>query len=235
MITIFTDGSSRGNPGPGGWGTVVVDGDTVTELGGAEANTTNNKMELTAALRGLEATPADAEVRVYTDSKYLIQGITTWIKGWIRNGWKTQTKEDVSNRDLWEELHPLTKTRSITWEYIGGHVGIAGNERCDDIATKFADGEDAELFTGPLGEYSIKNILDVSHDETLAVAKKSSSSRSKAAAYSYVSLVNGKVETHKTWAECENRVKGAKGAKYKKTLNAGDESALIAEYKQATK
>ena len=101
-LTIFTDGSSRGNPGPGGWAAVVIHGDKLQELGGGEANTTNNRMEITAAVRGLEKTKKGDEVTIYTDSSYLINGITKWIKGWKRNGWITKTKDEVLNRDLWE-------------------------------------------------------------------------------------------------------------------------------------
>ena len=133
-ITIFTDGSSRGNPGPGGWGSVVVTSDTVTELGSAEKHTTNNRMELMAATEGILHTPKHSGITVFTDSKYLINGITLWIKGWKNNGWITKTKDDVVNKDLWMKLDAAVKDRSVKWEYVGGHVGIIGNERCDHIA-----------------------------------------------------------------------------------------------------
>lgn len=226
MITIFTDGASRGNPGPGGWGAVVVDGDHVREFGGGESGTTNNRMELMAAIGGLSAVADDSEARVYSDSRYIINGITKWVAGWKRNGWKTQAKEDVLNRDLWEKLAMLTETRAVSWEYVGGHVGVRGNERCDEIATAFADGEDAGLYYGPLSGYKIKDVLDVSHDQSLVADKKTASSRSGAKAYSYVSKVGGIVEVHKTWAECEKRVKGAKGARYKKALTPSEEAEL---------
>ena len=254
QIIIFTDGSSRGNPGPGGWGSVIVAGDVadaqgaqtalVIELGGAEKNTTNNRMELEAVIAGLENIfnpkifiQDGMKIKVYTDSSYVINGITKWIFGWKRNGWKTQTKEDVLNKDLWMELdRALVKIfdkvgpNVVNWKYVGGHVGVAGNERCDVIATAFADGEEIDLYDGPLESYSIKNILNILHDAMLAKAKKSSSSRSNAKAYSYVSAIGGKVQIHNTWAECEKRVKGAKGARYKKALNSTEESSLIAEF-----
>lgn len=229
--TIFTDGSSRGNPGPGGWAAVVISDDTIQELGGAEANTTNNRMEIAAAVHGLEKTHEGDEVIIYTDSSYLINGITKWIKGWKRNGWQTKTKDEVLNRDLWEELHELTETRTIKWEYVGGHVGILGNERCDHIATAFADGRDINLYKGRLADYDLPKILDISHDELKVSTKKSNSSRSRAAAFSYVSMVNGVVATHKTWAECEKRVKGVKGARFKKALDAVEEMTIMAEFK----
>jgi ribonuclease HI len=236
MTIIFTDGASRGNPGPGGWAAVVIDGEgasaTITEAGGFEADTTNNRMEISAAVGGLAKTHEGAHVLVYTDSSYLINGITKWIHGWKRNGWMTKAKDEVLNRDLWEKLHELVQARRVEWKYVGGHVGILGNERCDHIATAFADErDDVKLFNGKLADYDLPNILDISIDEAKATAKKSGSSRSKAAAYSYVSMVNGIVETHKTWAECEKRVKGAKGARYKKALNPVEEMEIMAEFK----
>ena len=247
-ITIFTDGSSRGNPGPGGWGTIIVaiqrgkegkkEEARVIELGGAEKNTTNNRMELSAVINGLKKASSivgekEMPVQVYTDSSYVINGITKWIQGWKRNGWLTKTKDDVQNKDLWMELDEALNavgSGNVSWKYVGGHVGIAGNERCDAIATSFADGEHEGLFDGHLSGYSIKNILDVSYDETKAKAKKSSSSRSNAKAYSYISSIGGEIKIHHTWAECEARVKGAKGARFKKSLNAMDEAEIVGEF-----
>jgi ribonuclease HI len=243
QITIFTDGSSQGNPGPGGWGSVVVVSDRVVELGGAEKNTTNNRMELEAVIQGLQkASEAcrkmqkDAEevqVTINTDSVYVINGITKWIHGWKRNGWKTKTKDDVSNKDLWMELDAALNeigSGNVSWKYVGGHVGIAGNERCDVIATSFADGESGKLYNGPLPDYSIKDILDLSHDKAKLKTKRSNSSRSNAKAYSYVSSVGGEIKIHHTWAECEKRVKGAKGAQYKKSTDAMNEAEIIDEF-----
>lgn len=227
---IFTDGASRGNPGPGGWGAVIVDGEKVVELGGREDRTTNNRMELTAAVKGLEESSADSAIKIYTDSSYLINGITKWVKGWKRNGWQTKAKEDVLNRDIWQELDELAQTRNIKWEYVGGHVGIVGNERCDVIATAFADNDEIKLYSGPLSGYEIKNITDVSHDAAKAATKSSSSSRSKAKAYSYISKVGGVIKTHASWAECERRVKGVRGARYKKSLDAHEEAKIIKEF-----
>lgn len=239
--TIFTDGSSRGNPGPGGWGAILIqrstDGkmekDLATELGGRDKNTTNNRMELVAVINGLRKAERGEGVTVYSDSSYVINGITKWIKGWKRNGWMTKNKDEVQNKDLWmdlDEAMDVVGATNVSWKYVGGHVGIAGNERCDAIATSFADGEEVELYSGPLSGYQIKNILDISHDESLLKSKKSSSSRSNAKAYSYVSAVGGEIKVHYTWADCEKRVKGAKGARYKKSLDAMDEADIIDEF-----
>ena len=142
-ILIFTDGASKGNPGPGGFGIVISDNKHVIELGGREERTTNNRMELRAAIEtfsylnsaGLHATRYT--LHVYSDSSYLIGGITRWVSAWKQNGWRTKQKEDVLNRDLWEELLTLSRGKKILWKQIGGHAGIAGNERCDEIPTTF--------------------------------------------------------------------------------------------------
>ncbi len=232
-ITIFTDGASRGNPGPGGWGAIVITEEKVAELGGGEKNTTNNRMELSGALGALsylDVEKISGEIILYTDSSYLINGITKWVYGWSRNGWKTKTKDDVVNRDLWEKLYAVSQGKKIEWKYLGGHVGIVGNERADDIATGFADGtlSKKDLYAGGVSGYG-KDILNIKHDETAAKEKSSGRTHSKAKAYSYLSLLDGKVEKHATWAECEARVKG-KPAKFKKAISAEDEKRILAEW-----
>jgi ribonuclease HI len=231
---IFTDGSSRGNPGPGGWGVVVVSSRPglaeVIELGGREDNTTNNRMELTAVINGLANVEADAEYIVFTDSSYLINGITKWVFGWQKNGWKTKTKDDVLNKDLWIALLEKSKNKKVSYKYVGGHVGIVGNERCDVIATSFADNKKIDLYRGPLSNYPVKNIQDVSQNLEKVEDKKTTRSRSNAKAYSYISMVGGAVEKHSTWADCEKRVKGAKGARYKKALNREEEVEIVREF-----
>ena len=249
-ISIFTDGSSRGNPGPGGWGVIVIFGDVsashgrVVELGGGEAKTTNNRMELMAAAKAFsyindqKNTMANGStIDIYTDSAYLINGITKWIGGWKRNGWKTKTKDDVLNKGLWLEIdHAITKISKVKWHHIGGHVGIVGNERCDEIATAFADNDEKfVLYNGSLEKYKEilggRDILEISHDMELVATKKSSSARSNAKAYSYISKVDGVIQTHKTWAECEKRVKGARGARFKKALSIGEEAEIVESFK----
>jgi ribonuclease HI len=231
MITIFTDGSSRGNPGPGGWGSIVVSETDVIELCGYEANTTNNRMEIMAAIGGLQKTPSKSEVVLYTDSMYLINGITKWVKGWQAKGWMTLQKKPVVNRDLWEMLIAATAGKKISWKQVGGYVGSLGNERCDEIATMVADKKDPQLFAGVRGDYNIKDILDISIDHAAAAKKSASREHSNAKAYSYVSSVAGIIQTHKTWAECEARVKGKSSTKFKKATSPAAEKAIIAEFK----
>lgn len=230
-ITIFSDGASKGNPGPGGWGALVADVETVTELGGREDHTTNNRMELTGALEALlHASNKNADVVLYTDSRYVINGITKWVKGWKRNGWMTQQKKDVLNKDLWESLVEAvdSHTGRIAWKYVGGHVGIPGNERVDEIASSFAEKIPVTLYSGSANKYTIA-VDDLSVDDAKQKEKSASSSRSKAKAYSYVSKVDGVIEVHKTWAECEARVKG-KAARFKKATSAAEEAEIIQSF-----
>jgi ribonuclease HI len=232
-IIIFTDGASKGNPGPGGWGAVIVRPDGhVTELGGGAPLTTNNKMELTGAIQALSCLQAtNGRLEVYTDSTYVIQGIREWIHGWKRRGWKTAAGAEVLNRELWEELHHLVSSRgprAIAWHYVRGHIGTPGNERVDEIADSFAVQAPVPLYDGPLSAYEVP-IHDLPDDTRLPARSKSTSGRSqsKAAAYSYLSVVDGKPMRHATWAECERRVKGRSGALFKKAASAADQDAIL--------
>jgi len=231
QIVIFCDGASKGNPGSGGWGALCVVDGFVTELGGAVADTTNNRMELKASIEALKKiSDKDGEVVLYTDSSYVINGITKWVHGWKMRNWKTKEKEDVLNQDLWRELVSLVETRKekINWNYVGGHIGIAGNERVDEIASLFAQGKNVSLFSGKLVDYKI-DVLNVSYDENTKKEKSVSRSRSNAKAYSYISEVGGEVMVHKTWAECEARVKGVK-ARFKKALSETEEKAIVEDF-----
>ncbi len=151
---IYTDGSSRGNPGPGGWGTIIKEEGYVKELGGGYRETTNNRMELTAAIEGLRYAKG-SDITVLSDSEYVIKGITVWIHGWLERGWKNSQKKDVLNKDLWEALYVQTKNKNIKWKYVAGHTGNPGNERCDEIATAFADGLSPVLYDNVDKSYKI--------------------------------------------------------------------------------
>jgi ribonuclease HI len=230
-IIIFCDGASKGNPGPGGWGAVVAIDGKVSELGGFDKHTTNNKMELTGALEALtfvDKNKTEADLVINTDSKYVINGMTAWIFGWQKNGWKTKSKEDVSNRDLWEKLALVATDKKIKWNYIGGHIGVAGNERCDEIASDLASGKKVDLYTGKLSDYDV-NINDLGHDEVKKAVRQTQAKKSNSGvkAFSYVSLVCGVVHKDATWPECEKRVKGTRGAKYQKAISPLHEQEIL--------
>lgn len=225
-VIIFSDGASKGNPGPGGYGAVLVIDNLVTEVGGFEENTTNNRMELKAAISALQKFETNLPIDLYTDSKYLINGITKWVSGWLKNNWQTKAKEEVLNKDLWQDLIFLTKNKKINWHYVGGHIGIAGNERCDEIASGFAEGKEPVLYHGPIAEYKI-NVLNFDFDNHKKTTKKTKSTSAGKKAYSYLSFVDGKLHKDATWLECEKRVKGVKGAKFKKSISAEDEAEII--------
>ena len=133
-VVIHTDGACSGNPGPGGWGVILRYGDHEKELKGGEANTTNNRMELMAAIMALETLKRPSRVALHTDSQYLRDGITRWIHGWKRNGWKTAEKKPVKNAELWLRLDEALKRHSIEWHWVKGHAGHDGNERADELA-----------------------------------------------------------------------------------------------------
>jgi ribonuclease HI len=133
-VTIFTDGACSGNPGPGGWGAILVYGATEKELSGGEALTTNNRMELMAAIAALEALKRDAHVELHTDSRYVLDGITKWIHGWKRNGWKTADRKPVKNGDLWQRLDEARTRHKVDWRWVRGHNGHPMNERADALA-----------------------------------------------------------------------------------------------------
>lgn len=139
-VEIYTDGACRGNPGPGGWAATLELGEHLRELSGAEAATTNNRMELTAVIRALEALKRSSPLIIHTDSEYVRRGITEWIQGWKARGWKTADKKPVKNRDLWERLDELSQQHDIEWRWVKGHSGVPGNERVDQLANAAIDG-----------------------------------------------------------------------------------------------
>ena len=138
-IEIFTDGACSGNPGPGGWGAILRFQGRDKELSGGHPETTNNQMELQAAIEALKALKEPCSIELYTDSQYLRQGITLWIHNWKRNGWKTSDKKPVKNQALWEELDGLVKIHAINWHWLKGHAGHPENERCDELARNEID------------------------------------------------------------------------------------------------
>ncbi|WP_290518339.1 ribonuclease HI [Alcanivorax sp.] len=138
-VIIYTDGACRGNPGPGGWGAILLYGDKEKELFGGEPETTNNRMELMAAIVALETLNAPCQVVLITDSKYVMDGITQWMANWKKRGWKTASKQPVKNVDLWQRLDAAVQRHEIDWQWVKGHSGHPGNERADALANRGID------------------------------------------------------------------------------------------------
>ncbi len=229
---IYCDGACSGNPGPGGWGAVLKKAEgTISELGGAAEATTNNRMEITAVTESLRFLSdslgghSPVEVKIFTDSRYVIQGITQWVYGWQKKNWMTATGTPVVNRDLWEILLVVWKRikgqTKVTLDYVPGHSGIAGNERADEIATGFAKNQKRNLFHGEASDYDIP--LELPSADAIAVPKKKNAGK----AMGYLSLVDGKACRHETWAQCEKRVKGKAKALYRKYTSAEEESQIL--------
>jgi ribonuclease HI len=135
-IIIHTDGACSGNPGPGGWGAILESGDVVRELCGGERNTTNNRMELTAAIEALRSLNGPSVVELHTDSTYVRDGITKWIHNWKRNGWRTASRKPVKNAELWQQLEDEVGRHRVSWKWVKGHAGHDGNERADELANE---------------------------------------------------------------------------------------------------
>jgi len=229
-IIVFTDGAAKGNPGPAGWASVILTPDRrVIELGGGSPHATNNQMELAGVIEALHRLRDTlGHVDVYTDSTYVIRGIKEWIRAWKRRGWKTVDGKDVLNREHWERLDHLVAARgprALSWHYVRGHTAVPGNERADTIASGFAAHGYVELFRGPYSEYPI-SLTDVPDDSSLP-ERQSSAGKKKSAAYSYLSVVDGRPMRHATWPDCESRVKGQSGARFKKATSAAEEAEIL--------
>lgn len=242
-VLIFTDGACTGNPGPGGWASIVSlpDG-TVRELGGAAPQTTNNRMELSATIHALAILEPQNpyKITLYTDSTYVIRGITQWIWGWRAKGWKSAEGKDVANRELWEELlRQVTRLKPATvdWKYVRGHNGNPGNERCDFIAVSFATSKPEKLYSGPRDAYFV-DLNELPEEESLSEQKKpagtarsgkstGASSKSASGPTTYLSYLGGIVTRHTTWADCEKHVKGRSNARFKKAKSAEEEKAIL--------
>ena len=230
---VFADGASSGNPGPGGWASLIVNHrGQVVELGGREVPTTNNRMELKAVIQGLDWILKHSDVHsqnqpvsVYTDSTYVIRGITQWIWGWRKRNWTTAEGQTVLNKDLWQSLSELSSQFEVEWHYVRGHSGIPGNERVDQIAVAFSRGERPKLFLGSLLQYDVP-VYDIP-EKTELPEMRSKEIAKKSTPYSYLSLVDNQVMRHATWKECEQRVKGRSGAKFKKAMSPQEEASIL--------
>lgn len=234
MLTIYTDGASRGNPGLGGWGAVILVDGYAMEIAGGVKKATNNQMELQAVLAVLSDSGAKAHkgpIVVYSDSTYVVNGLNSWIYGWEKKGWITTAKTPVENKDIWVKLLVLLKEygKRLSIEKVKGHAGDLYNERCDELAVNAALGKKEKHFKGTQKDYD-KFLIEIG--TTLKKSRPPAGGKKKATGptYSYVSLVNGKVYADKTWAECEKRVKGKKGAKYQKVFSKAEETDLVQNY-----
>ena len=219
-VLVFTDGASRGNPGPAGWGAVVAGSDRVVELGGGKEKGTNNEAEVAAVVAAVSFVQnkfSDVDsVKIHSDSTYAISGATSWIHGWKKRNWQTKQGEEISNKALWQHWDRLTKNISfdISFQKVKGHASIPGNERADDIATAFADDTEPELFDGPRADY------EISLDPEPQYLEKSPL---------YFSLIDNKAMQHENWNDCQARVKG-ESAKYKKVRTVAERDELLAEW-----
>ena len=232
---IYTDGACSGNPGPGGWASIVamhVDQPNarVQELGGFVPATTNNKMELQSVIEALVLIRTlPGAVVILTDSVYVIKGATQWIFGWRTRGWKNAQGEPVANQEQWEELHRLLQARKtlgpIEWRYVRGHQGTDGNERCDEIAVAFSKGDYVSLYKGSMAEYLFL-IAELPEIQPLP-EMKSRTTETTGAKPTYLSLVDGVVNRHATWSACEALVKGRSGAKFKKVASPLEEKVVL--------
>jgi len=184
-------------------------------------------MELLAAISALEKSNFTDPVVVHTDSAYVLSGATRWIIGWQKNNWQTTQKQDVLNRDLWERLLQAVRVRKVEWRLLKGHAGIPANERCDLIATSFADKKSIILYVGGRERYGVSLTIP----EQNPLAKKPS----RTFAHSYVSMVGGIIKTHKTWEDCRVQVLGVSGAKFKKSTSPENEAEIIEEFKKISK
>ena len=229
-IIIYADGASSGNPGSSGWGSIIfIPPDTVYEMGGGNPRSTNNRMELTAVIEPLnKLSTTDKQIIVITDSSYVLKGITAWIFGWKKRGWKTAEGKDVLNADLWEALDKAVQRvgpKNIEWRYVRGHTGVAGNERTDEIAVCFSKNKSISLYNNKASGY----FFDIATLPPLTPIPdmNSKSSGKPSAPYGYLSLLGQTAMRHATWVECESRVKGASGAKFKKVMNAEEEKKVL--------
>lgn len=231
VIILFSDGACSGNPGPGGWACVLVTPEgQVRELAGRQEATTNNRMEMMGVIAGLRAIASlPGKAVFHTDSTYVLEGITRWIRGWKQRGWTTAAGGPVKNVDLWRALDALVLARGpggVEWRWVKGHDGHDANERCDELAVALCRKKRVRLYCGPLLSYP-HGSLAPSDFAPLPERIKAKASATSAGPATYLSLLEGRLERHATWKECEARVKGRSGAKFKKVRSSDEEQATL--------
>jgi len=232
--TAYTDGACLGNPGPGGWGVRILYPDGgVRELGGMAAATTNNRMELQAAIEALQLLHSYPQVAIFTDSRYVIDGLTKWLPAWRRRGWITTTNTPVKNRDLWIALERLTHP-GVRWQHVRGHSGDPNNERVDTIARACATGTCPPLFCGqagtpadPMRASPVAALPTPLGSKTTASLHVSTPATDPAR---YISIVHGSVAIDTDWATCAARVRGVPGARYRKVRTPEELAAFCAAH-----
>jgi len=247
-ILVYADGACKNNPGSGGWGSVVIhlSEHTVTELGGHEPHTTNNAMELTAAIAALDFLKnKPGTVLMITDSQYVISGMTQWIFNWKRNNWINSQGVTIVNISLWKELDALVNERRayglVKWQHTFGHQGVSGNEQADQIASAYAQKKPFDLYKGPLAPYPVQGVLkwqeeidkaaqNVKNNKKNTPSKQLSQQKSQQKVFCYLSLINGVPMRHLTWPECNARVKGQPYAKFKKAHSALEEAEILSSW-----
>jgi len=221
---VYCDGACSGNPGPGGWAFIHWSpNDMVFEATGYDSKTTNNRMELTAAIEALMRIPAGESVILYTDSVYVIRGITQWVFGWRKRGWKTAEGKEVINQDLWEKLSSACARKKIDWRYIPGHKGFAGNERVDVLAVAQSQRTPLSPYHGR-SEYYHFSIFPLPEKIPLPEMKTYNGNSEPKPKGFYLSYVNGVLVKHQTWDQCQACVKGVSQARFKKV--SSDEEAI---------
>jgi ribonuclease HI len=225
----YTDGACLGNPGPGGWGVRILFPDgSVQELGGAVGMTTNNRMELQAAIEALKAVGASAEATIFTDSRYVIDGLTKWIHNWRRRGWTTVANTPVKNHQLWMALDRLNHP-GIRWQHVRGHSGEPNNERVDTIARLFAQGAQPQLFRGRQGAPLDPATVALPRQPTTTTSATTRQGADRRAVR-YVSIVHGTIAIDDNWHSCASRVHGVSGAHYGKVHTPEELAAFCAKY-----
>lgn len=236
---VFGDGSSLGNPGPGGWGVVAHLNDEVIERGGADPYTTNNAMETKALVEALalieEHSQTLTEVWICFDSQYVLRAAQSWVFGWSKKAWKNSSGNPVANQDLWREVLErslrIKKKTKMRFFYVAGHSGHDGNERVDELARSFAEGSNPILYKGDLSQYSVDlfsqldGIQPIEEIESRPFAKPKANTKGY-----YLSFVGGTLYRDETWGACEARVKGVSGAKYKKIKSSNEEEQILKQW-----
>jgi|GEM_PF-566764 len=250
-IWIYTDGACSGNPGPGGWAYLIGDLTQVFSVRGADPKTTNNRMELIASIESLKAlknfkTNSKPHVNLFTDSSYVSQGITSWIHGWKKRDWTKSDNSQVMNVDLWKALdeahqEALNLVAKIDWKLVPGHEGVAGNEWVDQECVASSKDLQSESKEWKYKDFPEKDIFESAPRlrESKSSSKSSKSSKTSKGSSSgkssgpaiYVSILKGEIQKHKTWSECEARVKGQSGAKFKKVKTEFELNEWLNKYK----